>query len=315
MKEDLLQSLRHAHVRDSFVGDHPSFLALVEKLTKLAPLKVAVLLIGETGTGKGRCAEFLHQYSDRYRGPFIPFNCGAGPETLFESQLFGHVKGAFTGAHRERPGLVEEAHTGVLFLDEVNSLQRTMQVKLNHFLENGCFRRLGENRFRKSDVRIIAASNDDLCGEVREGRFREDLYYRLAEYELHVPPLRERREDIVLLIDHFIQNNAHLSSNGKITFTRKAIKELQEFEWRGNIRELENFVKRCIIDTSSGVVGLLPLPKSEEAPLAAENESLQALPWREAKRQVVSLFERNYIQGLLERYRGIVARCRRSSGE
>ena len=144
VKEDILRSLRQEHAFADFVGQHPSLNSLVQKLKNIADKDVSVLLMGETGTGKGRCAEIIHQHGPRYKGPFIPFNCGAGPESLFESQLFGHVKGAFTGAHKDHPGLVEEAHRGILFLDEVNSLTCSLQVKLNHFLETGQFRRLDE---------------------------------------------------------------------------------------------------------------------------------------------------------------------------
>ena len=182
MKEEIFLSLRREYALKGFIGKHPSFIHLIEKLEMLADKDVSILLIGETGTGKGCCAEIVHQYGPRYRGPFIPFNCGAGPESLFESQLFGHIKGAFTGAHKDHPGLVEEAHTGILFLDEVNSLDCSLQVKLNHFLETGQFRRLGENRFRKSDIRIVAASLTDLREDVQKGTFRKDLYFRLAEY-------------------------------------------------------------------------------------------------------------------------------------
>jgi len=151
MREKLRVSLRHDHILENFIGSHPAFTTLVKKLKVVANKNVSALLIGETGTGKGHCAEFIHQYSKRYTRPFIPYNCSAGPENLFESQFFGYVKGAFTGA---------DANTGVLFLDEVNSLCLASQVKLNHFLETGCFRQVGESSIRKVDVRIIAASND-----------------------------------------------------------------------------------------------------------------------------------------------------------
>ena len=174
--------LRREHVFYDFMGEHPAFLSMVGKLKKLATKNITVLLIGETGSGKGRCAEFIHQCGDRHKGPFIPYNCGLGSEHLFESQLFGHARGSFTGAHRERPGLVEETNGGILFLDEINSLTASNQVRLNHFLETKTFRRLGENRLRRSNIRVIAASNMSLCEQIAAGRFRKDLYYRLAEW-------------------------------------------------------------------------------------------------------------------------------------
>lgn len=315
VKEDILKSLRQEHVFADFVGQHPSLNNLVQKLKNIADKDVSVLLIGETGTGKGRCAEIIHQYGPRYRGPFIPFNCGAGPESLFESQLFGHAKGAFTGAYKDHPGLVEEADMGILFLDEVNSLYCSLQVKLNHFLETGQFRRLGENRFRKSDAHIVAASLTDLREDVKKGTFREDLYFRLAEYELHVPTLRVRQEDIVLLVKYFLKKNAHLNSNGKITFTPKAFKELKAYSWPGNIRELENFVKRSLIDAGSAIIDSVNLPQSSLTSSRSQTDNfIESLPWKQAKQKVVSLFERKYLQNLLREYHGIVANCARHAG-
>lgn len=314
MKEEIFLSLRRENALKGFIGKHPSFIHLIEKLEMLADKDVSILLIGETGTGKGCCAEIVHQYGRRYRGPFIPFNCGAGPESLFESQLFGHIKGAFTGAHKDHPGLVEEAHTGILFLDEVNSLDCSVQVKLNHFLETGQFRRLGENRFRKSDIRIVAASLTDLREDVQKGTFRKDLYFRLAEYELHVPALRDRQEDIVLLVKYFLKKNAHLNSNGQIAFTPKAFKELKEYSWPGNIRELENFVKRSLIDASSTIIDSVNLPQSSLSSTSPTDNFIEALPWKQAKQKVVSLFERKYLQNLLREYHGIVANCARHAG-
>lgn len=314
MKEDILISLRRKHTLDNFIGKHPTFTTLVQKLKTIADKPVSVLLTGETGTGKGVCAELIHQYSDRFKGPFIPYNCGAGPESLFESQLFGHVKGAFTGANRDRPGLVEEAHAGILFLDEINSLSPGSQVKLNHFLETGYLRRVGENRLRRSDARIIAATNVDLHNEVKERHFREDLYFRLAEYELYVPPLRSRKTDIPLLIDYFLKKNIHLNPLGRIKFTSKALKKLTEYHWPGNIRELENITKRCIIDASRTIVDDVSLPNADDPLSPIYSESLQALPWKEAKKQVVTTFEKSYLQGLLRRYHGTVAQCARHAG-
>jgi DNA-binding NtrC family response regulator len=315
MKGDVLLSICRNHAIEDFIGDHPSFTKLVQKVRNVAEKHVYVLLIGETGTGKGRCAEFLHQYSHRCDGPFIPYNCGSGPENLFESQIFGHVKGAFTGAYNDRPGLVEEAHTGILFLDEINSLDRSAQVKLNQFLETGCFRRLGENQIRRADVRIISASNVDLHKEVLKGRFREDLYYRLAEYEICLPPLRSRREDIILLAKYFKEKHKHLSAVNPIFFSPKVLEDFLNYDWPGNIRELENFIKRCLIDASSSVINSVLLPQSDTAYLVPYSDrQLDSLPWKQAKKQVISSFERSYLQSLLKKYNGTVAQCARHAG-
>lgn len=314
MQRDFLVALRQKPAFKSLVGKHPLFSNLLEKLKTVAGKEITVLLVGETGTGKGLCAEFIHRYGNRYDGPFIPFNCGATPSTLFESQLFGHVKGAFTGAYKDRQGLVEEANQGILFLDEVNSLDLNAQVKLNQFLETGHFRRIGENQLRQSDVRIIAASNIDLSQEVKEGRFREDLYYRLAEYEIYLPKLRERKEDIPLLVKYFVQQNSHLCKFDYIKFTDRALDQLINYDWPGNIRQLENIIKRCLVDTHSPIIDFVDLPD----PVIQNNEDssalLYSLPWKEAKKRIVATFEKKYLTNLLKVYSGVVAKCARHAG-
>lgn len=319
MKEKLFHSLRAQHVLDDFIGEDPGFCALVDKLKTLTQKPVTILLIGETGTGKGRCAAVLHQLSERYNGPFIPYNCSAGPETLFESQLFGHVRGAFTGADKDRTGLVEEAHGGFLFLDEINSLRPESQVKLNHFLESGNYRRVGSSKIYRADIRIVAASNIDLSQEVRAGRFREDLYYRLAEYELRLPALRERSEDIIKLAEFFLHRHAHLAEGTPKRFSREAVQMLLDYEWPGNVRELENTVKRCIIDCPGEVIhpDFLPdmcRPGGKAGRGYREGTQLSELPWKTAKRQIVANFERQYLRNLLHRYDGVVAACARHAG-
>lgn len=315
MKKNLPQNLRQKYYLDSFLGNHPIFINLKNALERVANSDLSVLLIGETGTGKGLCARFIHQYNNQYNCPFIPYNCGAGPDTLFESQIFGHVKGAFTGANSDRIGLVEEADTGILFLDELNSLSAYSQVKLNHFLENGYFRRVGENKVRKTKVRIIAASNVDLRKEVLEGNFRADLYFRLAEYELIVPSLRERGSDIILLAKHFLKKYEHLSNNGSFQFTSNALQQLQEYDWPGNIRELEYSIKRCIIDNPSSLIETVPLPRRSEIETTETiSDQLHLLPWKEAKTKVISHFEKNYLEKVLKQFNGNVSRCARHAG-
>jgi DNA-binding NtrC family response regulator len=314
MKEDILKSIRQKYVLRDFIGNHPIFTNLVQKLKKIATKNVSVLLIGETGSGKGRCAEFIHHYSDRFNCPFIPYNSGAGPDSLFESQLFGHVKGAFTSANSIRIGLVEEADTGILFLDEINSLSHESQVKLNYFLETGCFRRVGDNRLLTSNVRVISASNVNLYQEVCDGRFREDLYYRLAEYELFVPPLRFRKEDIPLLAEYFLEKYSYLNTIGKFCLNTHAQQTLMKYDWPGNIRELENFIKRIIIDAKSNIINSVELPSSHYPSAESYNAWMNHLPLKEAKRKSISLFEKNYLQTLLKQHHGIVAQCARHAG-
>jgi DNA-binding NtrC family response regulator len=314
MKETILSSLRWEHTRKDFVGNHPVFRELVGNLKKIANKNVNVLLIGETGTGKGRSAEFIHQYSDRFNAPFIPINCGVGPETLFESKTFGHAKGAFTGADRDHKGLIEEANGGVLFLDEINSLSTSSQIKLNQFLETRSYRRIGENQQRRVDVRIITASNVDLRKEISKGRFREDLYFRLAEYELYIPPLRERKEDIRILAEYFLDKNKHLGPMDAISFSAEALEKISSYHWPGNIRELKNFVKRSIIDAKGPVIKNITLPSNPTADHANQHGLLQNLPWKEAKMQAIASFEKSYLQNLLKEYHGVVAYCARHAG-
>jgi two-component system response regulator GlrR len=321
MNENLRENLRQKYSLDYFIGHHAAFQSLKGALERVANSDLSVLLIGETGTGKGICAQFMHQYGNLFNRPFISYNCGAGPDTLFESQIFGHVKGAFTGANADRIGLVEEADTGILFLDELNSLSPYSQVKLNHFLEKGYFRRVGENKIRKANVRIIGASNVDLRKEVRKGNFRADLYFRLAEYELQVPPLRARGDDIILLAEHFLRKYEYLSNNGSFQFTQNALRQLLEYDWPGNIRELEHCIKRCMVDAPSSLIHAVPLPyrtpngnESEiETPEATPNH-LYLLGWKEAKAKVISQFEKDYLETLLQQFGGNVSRCARHAG-
>ena len=309
MKEVILNSLMREHLLKGFIGKDPRFIELVKKLKRVAETDIHILLIGETGSGKNLCAEFIHHFSTRRNAPYIVFNCGACPETIFESQIFGHKKGAFTGACEDRIGLFEEAHTGTLVLDEINSLNFASQVKLNYFLETGHFRRIGENRLRQAEVRIISASNVNLRNEVQAGRFREDLYYRLAEYEIYIPPLRSRKGDIVLLVDHFLKKYAHLNTISPISFTKKALDDIQKYDWPGNVRELENFIKHCIIDAKTNVIDFVPVQDNNKSPSWSQDTATDDLPWRVAKNQAITLFKIEYLKNLLTRYHGVVAHC------
>jgi DNA-binding NtrC family response regulator len=318
MRERIITTMMQERAKEGLIGKSTVFTNLMEQLGQIADKKITVLMLGETGTGKSRCAEFVHHYSNRFQGPFIVYNCGACPESLFESQLFGHKRGSFTGALEDRIGLVEDADGGTLVLDEINSLAFPSQVKLNHFLETGNFRRVGENRLRQADVRIIAATNTDLKTEVCQGRFREDLYYRLSDYEILIPPLRDRQEDIVLLIDHFVKKYAYLNPNSPFGLNKENMTNALFYPWPGNIRELESHVKRCIIDAANSLVEHPPfaIDKANSNPSNSidENRLLQDMQWKKAKKQVITRFELKYLQCLLSRYHGIVVRCARHAG-
>jgi DNA-binding NtrC family response regulator len=220
----------------------------VYRLTrKVARSNASVLLLGETGTGKELIAKAIHQLSPRGSGPFVRVNCGALAENLLESELFGHVRGAFTGAIDNRTGRFEAAHTGTIFLDEINSTTAKLQVKLLRVLQEHEFERVGDTQTIRVDTRVIAASNRDLLEEVEGSRFREDLYYRLNVVTITLPPLRERREDIPELVGHFLriyneQNNRHVPH-----VQREAMEALQSYYWPGNVRELQNYVERAVV--------------------------------------------------------------------
>jgi transcriptional regulator with PAS, ATPase and Fis domain len=228
---------------------------LVQMAEQAARLDSTVVITGESGTGKDVLASLIHAQSARAAEPMIRVNCGALPEQLFESEFFGHEKGAFTGATVLKRGLIEAAEGSSLLLDEIGELPLPMQVKLLHFLENGRYRRVGSTRDRAADVRIIAATNRRLAEDVQEGRFRADLFYRLNVISLHVPPLRERREDIPVLIDHFLPLYRERFSRPALSLSEDARRRLSEHDWRGNVRELRNALERAAALSAGDEIG------------------------------------------------------------
>jgi DNA-binding NtrC family response regulator len=220
----------------------------VYQLTRLvARSNASVLLLGETGTGKELIAKAIHQISARGGGPFVRVNCGALSESLLESELFGHVRGSFTGAVDNRIGRFEAAHTGTIFLDEINSTTPKLQVKLLRVLQEREFERVGDTQTIRVDTRVIAASNRDLLDEVDAERFREDLYYRLNVVPIQLPPLRQRREDIPTLIEHFLTIYNEVNDRYVVHIERKALEALQDHDWPGNVRELQNYIERAVV--------------------------------------------------------------------
>jgi two-component system, NtrC family, response regulator AtoC len=243
----LRDEIRKEHRFEDILAKSARMQEIFRTITKIAEYKTTVLVTGESGVGKELVARAIHRRSTRRGGPFVAVNCGAIPENLLESELFGHKKGAFTDAVNDRRGLFEEATTGTLFLDEIGELPLGLQVKLLRVLEDEKIRRLGEARDLQVDVRIITATHRDLHNETKAGRFREDLFYRLNVLPIHCPPLRERRDDIPLLIDHFLaKNNTRLGTSirGLDTETRRL---LYEYSWPGNVRELENTIERAMV--------------------------------------------------------------------
>ena len=229
------------------IGPSAAMREVVRVTRQVAPSRACVLIVGETGTGKELIARAVHDLSPRYSGPYIRVNCGALTESLLESELFGHVKGSFTGAVDNRTGRFEAAHTGSLFLDEVNSTTPKLQVKLLRVLQEGEFERVGDIRTVKVDTRIIAATNRDLLDEIESGRFREDLYYRLNVVPIYLPPLREHREDVAPLVEFFLKRYAEQNRKDVKRVHPEAMRLLRDHDWPGNVRELQNYVERAVI--------------------------------------------------------------------
>ncbi|WGK63769.1 sigma-54-dependent transcriptional regulator [Croceiramulus getboli] len=235
------------------VGESDAITHIQDMIDKVAPTDARVLITGPNGTGKELVAHWLHEKSERSGGPMIEVNCAAIPSELIESELFGHVKGAFTSANKDRAGKFEAANGGTIFLDEVGDMSLSAQAKVLRALQESKVQRVGSDKDIKVDVRVIAATNKDLKKEIEEGNFREDLYHRLAVILIQVPALNERREDIPLLVEHFAQKIAEEQGTAVKSFSKKAIKKLQEYDWTGNIRELRNVIERLIILGSAEV--------------------------------------------------------------
>src|SRR5579884_2819025 len=229
------------------VGESAAMKAVYERTRLVAPTRASVLLIGETGTGKELIARALHRLSPRADGPYVRVNCGALSESLLESELFGHIKGAFTGAIDNKTGRFEAAHGGTIFLDEISSMSPKLQVKLLRVLQEREFERVGESRTIRVDTRVIAATNELLEDAIDEGRFRDDLYYRLNVIPIHLPPLRERPEDIPRLVRHFLERYSEENRRDPPEVPATVLERLQQYDWPGNVRELENFVERCVV--------------------------------------------------------------------
>lgn len=234
-------------VLSGMIGDSDAMREVYRLTRKVAPSSATVLLTGETGTGKELIARAIHELSTRATGPFIRVNCGALSETLLESELFGHVKGAFTSAVENRTGRFEAAHGGTIFLDEINSVSYTLQVKLLRVLQEHEFERVGDTRTVQVDCRIVAATNRDLLDEIEAERFREDLYYRLNVVPVFLPPLRERPEDVAALTNHFAAMYAERDNRPAPSIPSETFAHLKNYEWPGNVRELQNYVERAIV--------------------------------------------------------------------
>jgi two-component system response regulator PilR (NtrC family) len=312
----LRREIRRLTGLDHIIGTSPKMKAIFELIENVAPQTSRVLITGESGTGKELVARAIHEHSARSKNPFITINCGAFPETLLESELFGYMKGAFTGANENRRGLFQAAHGGTLFMDEIGNMSVTMQVKLYRVLQEGKVRPIGSTEESDVDVRVIAATNKNLEEEIAEGRFREDLFYRLSVIPIHVPPLRERREDIPLLAREFLDRFSKSMSKKVEGIEPEAMRRLEVYDWPGNVRELENTIERAVALESCQRISVESVPDrirnyyQASVPHSAHNGNGIVLPEEGLNLEDhISKIERSYLLAALERSGGVRTRA------
>jgi DNA-binding NtrC family response regulator len=294
------------------VGSTAVFREVLANLARMGPSDAPVLISGETGTGKEVCARAIHLLSRRRHGPFIPVDCGAIPEHLAESELFGHMRGAFTDAHRDHKGLVSLADGGTLFLDEIDTLSLPTQAKFLRFIQESTYRPVGAEQFGRADVRVIAATNRSLENSVRDKQFRNDLYFRLNVLRLSLPPLRERRGDIEPLARHFLEKQSGRPSEATKSLSQAALRRLEAYDWPGNVRELFNVMQRAVVLAAGPQI--LPchiVLSTGEAP-SGEGTSLN---FRSARSQAIAAFERRYVEEILNKHHGNITRAARDAGQ
>ncbi len=298
------------------VGRDPAFMRAMEKLACFGAIDTPVLLTGETGTGKELCARVTHLLSKRSKGPFIPVDCGALPDHLFENEVFGHARGAYTDARSAQKGLVAIAQGGTLFLDEIDSLSLTAQSKLLRLLQEHTYRPLGSEVFKQADVRIIAATNRNLDELVSKKTFRSDLYFRINVLRIHLPALRNRKSDVALLSRHFIDEICMSLGVSKKFLSAGALRRLELYTWPGNVRELYNVMQRAVLcsmgtQISSSAIEL-NVANDPEEPAGTEN---MRQSFRYAKQQAIRCFERDYVTQLMDKHDGNVTRAAREAGK
>ncbi|MEE2658508.1 MAG: sigma-54 dependent transcriptional regulator, partial [Candidatus Latescibacterota bacterium] len=314
----LHQQLSRQYSFDNIIGKSSAMAQVFESIKKIAETNISVLVTGASGTGKELIANSIHAHSRRSGKPFVAINCGALPENLVESEIFGFEKSAFTGAAKAKPGLLEDADSGTFFLDEVGELPPALQVKFLRILEDGRFRRLGGNQERGVDVRLICATNQNLEQQVEEGEFREDLFYRINAFPIHLPPLRERRDDIALLAEHYLSVYSEKNQKPVQSIDPDAMDLLVRHEWRGNVRELQNVIERALVLADGEVVqpdNLPPSMRSAEPSGAGDHPQFYLdLPFKEAKEHLIEDFERRYIVDVLQSFHGNISRAAKHCG-
>ena len=304
---------RRPRKSDVLIGSGGWIKELYDRIAMVAATEVTVAIFGESGTGKELVARTIHNSSPRHDAPFVVVNCAAIPEALLEDELVGHVRGAFTDATRDREGLLAAAHTGTLFLDEIGELPLPLQAKLLRVLQSQEFRRIGDDQDRRVDVRIITATNRDLDQLVARGGFRQDLYYRINVFPMHLPPLRERPDDIALLVHHFVQK--YRGRLGKVVdgVTPAALARLAAYEFPGNVRELENKIHQAMVVAAGSMIEETDIAVPAPNPTTSTHVDVTR-PFRELKHEAVEDFERGYLTELLRVHRGNLAQAARAAG-
>lgn len=310
----LLESeLRANYSFDAIIGHHPKMIEVLDLVARVADTDATVLLQGESGTGKELVVKAIHYNSSRRNKPFLAINCGALPESLLESELFGHEKGAFTGAVQKMVGKFEAADGGTIFLDEVDSMSLSLQVKLLRVLQSGEYSPVGSSTPEFCDVRIVAATNQNLRKLVAEGKFRDDLFYRLNIVPIFLPPLRERKEDIPLLVNHFLRQFGERGQ--KLQISKAAQKLLQSYDYPGNVRELENAIRRTVILSKSQKINMEHLPEEmRRCYYSTEKTLCFDLPFHQAKADLVETFEKDYLVRILAKHKGIISQAAKEAG-
>ena len=308
-EDESIRQIKSTLGLDQFVGESTALLSEIQKIPAIAVCPVTVMIRGETGTGKEICARAIHQLSPRNARPFVPINCAALPLELIENELFGHETGAFTGANGSSPGIIEQAAGGSLFLDEIDSLPLPAQAKLLRFLQDKEYRRLGSSTARTADVRLLAATNADLASLIQQGRFRQDLFYRLSVVELKLPPLRDRGEDIQLLARHYLGRYALEFKKPVTGFSSEAQRKLRFYQWPGNVRELENVVARGVVLAKHPIIG------QEDLVLPGNESAEQPMTFKQLKARALHSFEQAYLTELLQSHHGNISRAAAAAGK
>lgn len=314
--ERLVDRLCEAGALAKLVGNAPSFLKAVSQLPAIAKSEAAVLILGETGTGKELAARAIHYSSGRAGSPFVALNCGSLSDTLLEDELFGHARGAFTGAHNRRDGLISQAQGGTLFLDEVDTLSKKAQIDLLRVLQEKRFRPIGTTTEQEANVRILCATNASLDVLVRSGQFRADLYYRLCIFSITLPPLRDRQQDILTLANHFLLKHS-ISNNSVPKLSPESCGALVSWSWPGNVRELENTILRGIHLCQGGCIEIahLGLGSLNDEEMRSRGAGAGSLSFSAAKRKAIAMFEKGFLTRLMAEQEGNISEVARIAGK